>query len=162
MNGSNPGPTLTRLTRWNQDSSVKISDKGLALIKRSEGLRLDAYKDGGGIWTIGYGSTLGVHEGMTITPGEAERRLLDDLARHDITPLLDCPTNENQFAAMTSLAFNIGLNHFRNSTVLKRHKQGNYPRAADAFLLWKYDNGKLVPGLLKRRQAERMLYLGEL
>ena len=139
---------------------MKINDAGLALIKRAEGLRLDAYQDGGGVWTIGYGSTLGVRKGMVITPGEAERRLTDDLARHDITPLIEgSPTTANQFAAMTSLAFNIGLDRFKGSTVLKRHRQGNYARAADAFLLWKYDNGKIVKGLLNRREAERLLYL---
>jgi lysozyme len=139
---------------------MKINDAGLALIKRAEGLRLEAYQDGGGVWTIGYGSTLGVHEGMVITPGEAERRLMDDLARHDITPHLDgCATTPNQFSAMTSLAFNIGLERFRGSTVLKRHKLANYPGAANAFLLWVYDNGKRVKGLENRREAERELYL---
>lgn len=142
---------------------MRISDKGLALIKRAEGLKLDAYQDGGGVWTIGYGSTLGVHKGMAITPGEAERRLTDDLDRHDITPYLDgCKTSQCQFDAMTSLAFNIGLTRFNGSTVLKRHRLGNYSRAADAFLLWRYDNGKVVPGLLSRREAERHLYLGGL
>jgi lysozyme len=139
---------------------VKISNAGLALIKRAEGLRLDAYADSGGTWTIGYGSTLGVHKGMTITPGEAERRLMDDLDRHDITPYLDnCPTSQCQFDAMTSLAFNIGLDRFNGSTVLKRHRQGNFARAADAFLLWRYINGVPSKGLLNRREAEREMYL---
>ena len=139
---------------------MTINDAGLALIKRAEGLRLEAYQDGGSVWTIGYGSTLGVHKGMVITPGEAERRLLEDLSRHDITPYLDgCATTPNQFAAMTSLAFNIGLDKFHGSTVLKRHKQGNYDRAASAFALWCYDNGKRVQGLINRREAERQLYL---
>lgn len=139
---------------------MKISDAGIALIKRAEGLRLDAYLDGGGVPSIGYGSTKGVQLGMVITPGEAERRLLDDLSRHDITPYLDgCATSQCQFDAMTSLAFNIGLDRFNGSTVLKRHRQGNYPRAADAFLLWVYDNGRRVKGLENRREAERMLYL---
>jgi lysozyme len=140
---------------------MNISDIGVALIKRSEGLRLDAYKDTGGVWTIGYGSTRGVHEGMTITPGEAERLLLEDISHHDINPLLNgCPTKQCQFDAMTSLAFNIGLERFRNSTVLKRHKLGNFMGAANAFLLWVYDNGRKEPGLVKRREAERRIYLG--
>jgi lysozyme len=142
---------------------MQISPKGLALLKRFEGLRLDAYLDGGGVPTIGYGSTKGVHMGMVITPGEAERLLLGDLSRHDITPYLDgCATSQCQFDAMTCLAFNIGLDRFNGSTVLKRHRQANYPRAADAFLLWHFDNGKPVKGLLSRREQERMLYLGEL
>jgi lysozyme len=137
----------------------QINDAGLALIKRWEGLKLDAYQDGGGVWTIGYGSTLGVAKGQSITPGEAERLLKDDLGRHDIEPMLTAPTNDNELAAMTALAFNIGLERFRGSTVLKRHNLGNKPGAANAFLLWKYDNGRAVQGLLNRREAERELYL---
>jgi lysozyme len=149
---------------------MRISDKGLAFIKRAEGLRLEAYKDGGGVLTIGYGSTRGVTAGMSITPGEAERRLLDDISRHDITPYLDgASTTQNQFDAMQSLAFNIGLGDpfhkpkqipgFRTSSVLKFHKVGKYNRAADSFLLWDRDNGREVQGLLNRREAERLLYL---
>jgi lysozyme len=148
---------------------MKISDRGLALIKRAEGLRLDAYQDGGGVWTVGYGSTLGVHRGTSVTPGEAERRLLEDITRHDITPYLDsAPTTQCQYDAMQSLAFNIGLGDpfrkpisegFRTSSVLKFHKVGKYNRAADSFLLWKKDNGRVVQGLLNRREAERLLYL---
>jgi lysozyme len=139
---------------------MQIGDFGLALIKSCEGLRLDAYQDTGGVWTIGYGHTLGVSKGDTITPGEAERLLIEDIGRHDITPLLDgAPTKQCQFDAMTSLAFNIGLERFRNSTVLKRHKLQNTIGAANAFLLWVYDNGRKEPGLVKRRELERKLYL---
>ena len=141
---------------------MKISDAGLALIKRSEGLRLDAYLDGANVPTIGYGSTLGVHMGQVITPGEAERKLQEDIARHDITPLLDgCPTKQCEYDAMTSLAFNIGLERFRNSTVLKRHKLGMKDAAGQAFLLWRYIAGKPSQGLLNRREAERLMYLGK-
>jgi lysozyme len=61
---------------------------------------------------------------------------------------------------MSSLAFNIGLTRFANSTVLKRHKMQNYMGAANAFLLWKFDNGRIINGLLRRREAERKLYMG--
>jgi lysozyme len=149
---------------------MKLSDTGLALIKRAEGLRLEAYFDGGGVLTIGYGSTRGVTKGMIITPGEAERRLLEDVAHHDITPYLDgAPTKQCQFDAMTALAFNIGMGDpfhkpkqiagFRTSSVLKFHKIGKYNRAADSFRLWVYDNGTRVHGLENRREAERLLYL---
>lgn len=148
---------------------MKISPAGLAIIKRAENLRLDAYLDGGGVPTIGYGSTLGVHMGMTITPGEAERRLLADIERLDINPLLDgAPTTQNQYDAMQSLAFNIGLGDpfhkppipgFRSSSVLKFHKVQKYNRAADSFLLWDRDNGREIQGLLNRREQERALYL---
>jgi lysozyme len=148
---------------------MKISDAGLALIKRAEGLRLDAYLDTGNVWTVGYGSTLGVHRGTSVTPGEAERRLMEDIARLDISPYLDgAPTTQPQFDAMQSLAFNIGLGDpfhkppiggFRSSSVLKFHKVGKYNRAADSFLLWVKDGGKVIKGLQNRREAERLLYL---
>lgn len=139
---------------------MQISDEGLALLKRFEGCKLTAYQDGGGVWTIGYGSTDGVREGQTISQSEADEKLETDVEDHDITDLLEgAETSQNQFDAMTSLAFNIGIDAFAGSSVLKRHKEGNYPRAADCFLLWKYDNGVVVPGLLKRRNAERELYL---
>lgn len=143
---------------------MQISSAGLALIKRAEGLRLEPYLDRpNGVWTIGYGSTRGVTKGQVITPGEAERLLIEDLERHDIGPLLGgCATMQREFDAMTSLAFNIGLERFRNSTVLKRHRLGNKMGAANAFLLWRYDNGKVVPGLLHRREAEREMYLGSM
>ena len=140
---------------------MQISEKGLALIKEWEGCRLDSYRDGGGVLTIGFGHTgPDVKPGMTITQFEADELLRMDVEDHDITDLLDgVPTTQNQFDAMTSLAFNIGLTRFDNSTVRKRHKLGNRIGAANAFLLWHFDNGVPVKGLMRRREAERKLYL---
>src|SRR6476620_4006605 len=123
---------------------MKISDAGIALIREWEGCKLTAYKDGGGVVTIGVGHTgPDVKMGQTISQFEADEMLKMDLEDHDISPFLDgCPTKQNEFDAMTSLAFNIGLDRFRNSTVLKRHKLGNKMGAANAFLLWHFDNGK--------------------
>lgn len=141
----------------------RINDAGLAKLKGFEGLELHAYKDGGGVWTIGYGHTgKDVHEGMAITPGEAERLLMADLCFFEagVDALTrGVPTSDGEFAAMVCLAFNIGLERFRGSTVLKRHLLGNRAGAANAFLLWKYINGVPSAGLLKRREAERALYL---
>jgi lysozyme len=144
---------------------MRINDKGKALIKSFEGLRLDAYRDAVGILTVGYGST-GPHvkSGMTITPGEAERLLDSDLARFEtgVTAMLTgVPTTEDEFSAMVSLAFNVGLGKFATSTLLKRHKAGNKTGAANAFLSWVYAGGKKLNGLMRRREAERDLYLGE-
>lgn len=140
---------------------MKISANGLAFIKQWEACKLTAYKDGGGVLTIGVGHTgKDVHSGQTISQFEADELLAMDLEDHDISPLIgDAPTNQNQFDAMTSLAFNIGLEHFRNSTVLKRHNLGNKMGAANAFTLWHFDDGKPVQGLMNRRCAERKLYL---
>jgi lysozyme len=141
---------------------MTINDAGLALIKQAEGLRLEAYRCPAGVLTIGYGCTTNVHTGMVITPGEAERRLHDDLAlfENGVTNCLGgCPTNQNQFSAMVSLAYNIGLGKFATSTVLKKHRLGNRLGAADAFLLWNRGGGQILKGLQNRREAERMLYL---
>jgi lysozyme len=145
---------------------MTINDAGLALIKRHEGLRLDSYRDSVGIATVGYGHTgPDVRIPMTVTPGEADRLLQDDLARFEngvSNCLCGCPTNSDQFSAMVSLAYNIGLGNYATSTVLKRHRAGQYAGAANAFLLWKKAGGKVLPGLVSRREDERALYLGEL
>ncbi len=144
---------------------MKINARGLALIKAFEGLRLDAYRCPAGVATIGYGST-GPHVrmGMTITPGEAERLLEKDIARFEagVTAMLTgVPTSEDEFSAMVSLAFNVGLGNFATSTLLKRHKMGNRVGAANAFLSWVFANKQKLAGLVRRREAERALYLGE-
>jgi lysozyme len=140
---------------------MKINDAGLALIKRAEGLRLDSYRCPAGIATVGYGHTgPDVRIPMTITPGEAERLLHEDLSRFEAgVDAMIAGATENQFSAMVSLAYNIGLGHFATSTVLKRHRQSNYMGAANAFLLWNKAGAKVLPGLVKRREAERALYL---
>jgi lysozyme len=143
----------------------KINAKGLALVKSFEGLSLTAYRCPANVLTIGYGST-GSHvkEGMVITEAEAEELLRKDLARfeHGVEALTEgCATLDDQFSALVSLAFNIGLTRFANSTVLKRHKMQNHLGAANAFLLWHYAAGKPMKGLMRRREAERRLYLGQ-
>lgn len=138
----------------------KINEAGRRLIREWEGYRIKAYLDSGGVPTICAGHTGDVHLGMTVTDEECDRFFALDLASHNIEPLLgDTPTTDNQYAAMTSLAFNIGLKAFRGSTVLKRHKLGNKIGAGNAFDMWIKDNGRIVTGLIRRRAAERRLYL---
>jgi lysozyme len=147
---------------------MRISEKGLGLIKRYEGLRLEAYRCPASILTIGYGHTgPDVKEGQIITPGEAERLLLADVARFERgVEALASPCNENQFSALVSFAFNLGLGTLQKSTLLKKHKAGDYEAAARQFASWNKArvHGQLVPlaGLTARREAEKMLYLGEL
>jgi lysozyme len=141
---------------------MKINDKGKALIKRFEGLRLESYRCPAGVATVGYGST-GAHVrmGMVITPGEAERLLDKDLARFETgveAMLCGADTSSDEFSAMVSLAFNIGLGAFATSTLLKRHKAGNKVGAAKAFLSWIYANKRPLAGLIRRREAEKALY----
>jgi lysozyme len=144
----------------------QINDGGLKLIASSEGLRLNAYRDVAGIWTIGYGHIRGVGPGMTITQDQAMTFLREDLGQAEAAvnaAASSVETDDNQFAAMVSLCFNIGPGNFRTSSVLRQHLAGNPTAAADAFLMWDkaHVDGELqvVQGLLRRRQRERELYL---
>lgn len=140
-----------------------IDSAGLNLIKQWEGLLLTAYRDIAGVWTIGWGHTGGVYKGQTITVPQAEQLLARDLATAEDFVNARGPATDNQFSAMVSLAFNIGLGGFLGSTVLRQHKAGNFAAAADAFLMWDkaHVDGQLVTvqGLLDRRIDERALYL---
>lgn len=143
----------------------RINSAGINLIKRFEGCKLTAYRDPVGIPTIGYGSTGNhVRMGMTISPQNAEDLLLKDLVRfergvEDRTHGIEI--TDNEFSAMVSLAFNIGLANFAQSSVLRRTLAGNFQGAADAFLMWDRAGGKVLSGLTRRREAERALFLKE-
>lgn len=149
---------------------MKTSAVGINLIKRNEGCELTAYLDqiaDPPVWTIGYGDTLGIHEGMTITAAEAEARLVARLAR-EFEPAVNAvlegsPTSQPQFDAMISLSWNIGSGAFtERCSVPRYHRLSNYARAADAFLLWNQAGGQTRSGLTRRRNEERSLYLSVL
>jgi len=138
----------------------RIGPRGLALIKQSEGLRLQAYKCPAGVPTIGYGST-GPHVkmGFTLTETEAEAMLLEDLDRFErgvastaghMTP--------GQFSALVSFSFNVGLKALQDSTLLRLHNAGKYTEAVEQFARWNRAGSKVLPGLTKRRAAEAKLY----
>ncbi|MND20258.1 Lysozyme RrrD [compost metagenome] len=131
-------------------------------IKTAEGLRLTAYKDGGGVWTIGYGHTgADVREGLTIPLSEAERLLTRDLrvAENHVNGAVKVKLTQNQFDALVSFVYNVGGEAFRSSTLLKKLNAGDYLGAADQFPRWNKDNGKVVDGLTNRRREERELFL---
>lgn len=147
---------------------MKIGPDGLDIIKRNEGCRLTAYLDtvaAPPVWTIGYGDTLGVHEGMTITQDEADEGLAQRLANEFepgvLAALQGAPATQSQFDAMVSLAWNIGTRGFARSSVARFHVAGNYLAAADAFRLWNKAGGKVIQGLVRRREEERALYLSQ-
>lgn len=144
---------------------MKLSQRGIDLIKRFEGYSSKAYPDpatGGAPWTIGYGTTKGVKPGMVITAEQAEKMLRDDVAKFEsgVSSLITAPTTQGQFDAMVSLAYNIGLGNFGKSTLLKKHNARCYTCAADQFRVWSRANGKVMNGLTKRRAAERQVYMG--
>jgi lysozyme len=143
---------------------MQISNKGRDFIKGFEALRLVAYPDpgtGGKPWTIGWGHTKGVKQGDRITQDQAEQFLSDDLAVFELTvnSAIKRPMTQNQFDAMVSLAFNIGGAAFAGSTLVKKFNAGDMQGAADQFPHWKFSGGKVMPGLVKRRAAEREMFL---
>ncbi len=137
-----------------------INKDGLDLIKRWEGCKLTAYICPAGVLTIGYGST-GSHvkKGMTITQEQAEELLRSDLRRFEdgVAKLAPIAT-ENQYSAMVSFAFNVGLANFEESTLLRLHRDGKYWAAQNQFGKWIYAKKKALPGLVKRRAEEAALY----
>lgn len=145
---------------------MKISKLGLELIEYFEGCELKAYQDTGNVWTIGIGSTIvdgkPVKKGMTCTRQQAYEYLVEHLNKH-VTPYIekfvDVPLNQNQFDAISSFIYNLGAGSFQKSTLLKKLNAGDYNGAADEFLKWVKDNGKTLDGLVKRRTAERKLFL---
>lgn len=139
---------------------MKTSDKGIGLIKRFEGLRLKAYLCPAGKPTIGYGHTKGVKLGDVITEEEAEQLLLEDLivVENEINKH-NLDINQNQFDALVSFVYNVGVGNFRTSTLLKKIKANpNDKTIANEFKRWVYSNGKRLPGLVKRREEEAKLY----
>lgn len=129
------------------------------------GPALKAYKCPAGVWTLGLGETDGIKPGMTCTADQAWDMLLRDLKTRTqaVQALLTIPANDNQLGALVSLTYNIGLEAFRKSSVLRLHNLGDFAAAARAFDLWNKAkvNGKLVvlAGLTARRKAEGALYL---
>ena len=145
---------------------MKIGNKGISLIKEFEGLRLRAYDDGVGVWTIGIGTIRypngkRVQKGDVITEAQAEEYLKHDLNNFEkvINDVVKVPLTQNQYDAIVSLTYNIGAAAFSRSTLLKRLNNKDYKGAADQFLVWNKAGGKVMRGLIRRREAERALFL---
>lgn len=147
---------------------MKTSDRGIALIKAHEGLRLEAYPDPAHGWkvaTIGFGHTTAagppkVERGMKITEAGADAILRQDLAKFEryVLDAVKVPLSQNEFDALVSFTFNLGPGNLRSSTLLRKLNAGDRAGAADEFLKWTRAGGKTLPGLVKRREAERALF----
>lgn len=135
---------------------MKINNEGLALIKSFEGCRLVAYKCPADVWTIGYGHTAGVTEGQVITQAQADNMLKSDMKKYEkyVTDNVKIPLNENQFSALVSFCYNCGVGNLR--TLVKNR---NAQQIADAMILYNKASGKVLNGLVRRRTAERKLFL---
>lgn len=146
---------------------MRTSLAGLRLLRDREGERLTAYRDSVGVWTIGVGVTryedgTPVRPGDTITAERSEELLHRLIVRYEdaVNSSVTVPLTQPQFDSLVSLAYNIGAEAFRTSTLVKTLNAGDYQNAADQFLRWKFAGGQ--PILLKRRQAERAQFLSEL
>lgn len=148
-----------------------INAAGLRIIKDFEGCRLTAYPDpgtGGEPFTIGIGTTVypdgrKVRKGDTITQAQADAYLAHDLAQFEnaVAKLVGDNATDNQFSALVSFAYNVGVGALRTSTLLRKHNEGDYAGARAEFGKWVNAGGKRMPGLVRRRAAEAKLYQGE-
>lgn len=145
---------------------MHVSPSGVDLICNFEGLRLKAYDDGVGVWTIGFGTTkypngIRVKKGDTCTLDQAKAYMQNDLKSFEqtVNNTVKVPLNQNQFDALVSLAYNIGSTAFKNSTLVRQLNEGNYKAAANQFNVWVNAGGKRMQGLVNRRAAERTLFL---
>lgn len=143
---------------------MKAHDLATAIVKRWEGCELVAYPDpatGGDPWTLGYGATgPGIGPGVTWTLEQAEERLERDVRRFmdGVKERLERYASPQQIAAMTSLAYNIGLGAFGNSTLLRLFNAGDVGGASEQFGRWVFASGKRMQGLANRRADERRLF----
>ena len=143
-----------------------MSQKGIEHLKLSEGLRLKAYQDTGGVWTIGYGHTsaaggMKVYAGLAITHAQAEQLLKDDLETMTypvIKRLVKVDLTQGQFDALCSFIYNLGEGQVKTSTLLKLLNAKDYKGASGQFGRWIYDNGKKLDGLVTRRGDEQKLF----
>ncbi|WP_035625119.1 lysozyme [Herminiimonas sp. CN] len=140
-----------------------LLDRLVALVKRFEGCRLTAYQDLVGVWTIGWGETLGVVEGVIWTQEQADAVLRLRVGQFLLAALKRCPQLHleppGRSIACTSLAYNIGVGAFGASSVCRNTTRLRYLAAADSILLWNKAGGRVIPGLTNRRKLERTTYL---
>jgi GH24 family phage-related lysozyme (muramidase) len=144
---------------------MQVNASGMGLIESFEGCRTEAYQDCIGIWTIGYGHTSAagspqVEPGMTISKTEGQALLKTDIENFSkgVTASLRTPLNDNQFSALVSFAYNVGLAAFRRSSVLRAVNAGQFQAVPGLMVLWVKAGGKVVPGLVARRAAEATLF----
>lgn len=142
-------------------NNLKASENIKNYIKDKEELKLSAYLCPANVWTIGWGHTKTARKGMIITIEEAEKLFCDDLnpCENAINKLVTVPINQNQFDALVSFVFNVGVGAFRNSTLLRLLNQGNYNAAALQFKRWNKANGVVLAGLSRRRKYEEDLFV---
>lgn len=143
-------------------SKQRLSENGKNLIKKFEGYSAKAYKPhADDVWTIGWGSTIGVKEGQVITEQVANEMFGRDVKAFEnaVNDVVKVNLTQNQFDALVSLVYNIGIGNFKKSTLLRVLNKGEYEAASKEFAKWKYSSGKVYEGLVKRRAEEAKLFM---
>ena len=142
---------------------MNISEEGLSLIKKFEGCELKAYRCAANVLTIGYGTTKGVTEDMEITKEEAESILKEEMHEYEgyINDMVKVPLKQNQFDSMVSWVFNLGSTNLYSSTLLKKLNNSEYDEVPAQIKRWNKAGGKVLDGLIRRREAEALLFEGK-
>lgn len=163
--------------RPSQGLGRRISAECVKMMHHFESCKLEAYPDPGSKdgkpWTIGWGHTgPEVHKGLRWTQEQADAAFAQDIAKFEdgVTRLIgSAPTTQNQFDAFVSLAYNIGLDEdadtiaegLGDSSLLRKHKAGDYAGCAAGFAAWRFNDGREMKGLVRRRKAEALHYRGK-
>lgn len=141
---------------------MEFSNEYYARLIVMEGFRAKAYRCPSGVWTIGYGTTTGVKEGMVVNHNQAFKLLQDDSSKLErLINKLGVDFTQNQFDAIGLFCYNCGFPAFKSSTLFRVIKNNRYDkRIKELWMQWKYSKGKVLLGLERRREVEVNLYLG--
>ena len=139
---------------------MKISEDGLELIKKFEGCETTAYRDSVGVWTIGFGHTKGVEEGQTCSIEDAESMLADEMDEYEgyINNMVKVDLQQHEFDSLVAWVYNLGPTNLGESTMLKVLNGGQFDRVPDEMNRWTRAGGKILEGLVRRRQAESLMF----
>ena len=142
---------------------MQTSRTGIELLKHFEGCELKAYQDSVGVWTIGYGHTKGIYEGLEITQSEAEKMLQDELPEYEgyITDKVVPMLQQHEFDALVCWVYNLGPTNLSSSTMLKKLNAGEFKEVPFQMKRWDKAGGQPLLGLTRRRNAEALLFKGE-
>jgi len=142
---------------------MKTSEEGRALIKKFEGCELEAYQCSANVWTIGYGHTQGIKEGDVCTQEDADRMLEEDLEEFEgyVQEAVNVPLEQHEFDALVAWTYNLGPSNLRSSTMLKRLNDSNFDQVPLEMRRWNKAGGKVLDGLVRRREAESLLFTNE-
>mgnify|MGYP003147742633 FL=1 len=139
---------------------MKISEDGLELIKKFEGCETTAYQDSVGVWTIGFGHTKGVEEGQTCSIEDAESMLAEEMDEYEgyINNMVKVELQQHEFDALVAWVYNLGPTNLGESTMLKVLNGGQFDRVPDEMNRWTRAGGEILEGLVRRRQAESLMF----